>query len=290
MKNAWLVISGCIESSKFSEIYESLNNAATKRDIVFKIKKNSEFTVSTVPEFIISEEKPDFILFWDKDVDLAYAFETLGIPVFNRARSIYICDDKFLTHRELSKFDIPMPKTFKLPFKYPKMDYKQDSFFDLIEEKLSYPMILKCTKGSFGEQVYLCDNRNEIIEKMNNHPYDSMIIQEYIKSEYGRDLRMYMVGNKLVSAITRNNENDFRANIHLGGYGLKYEANDKEIELAREIMKILKLDFAGIDFLFDENKNLLLCEVNSNAHFKELYEVSGINAAENIIEYIDDRT
>lgn len=290
MKNAWLVISGCIESSKFSEIYESLNNAATKRDIVFKIKKNSEFTVSTVPEFIISEEKPDFILFWDKDVDLAYAFETLGIPVFNSARSIYICDDKFLTHRELSKFDIPMPKTFKLPFKYPKMDYKQDSFFDLIEEKLSYPMILKCTKGSFGEQVYLCDNRNKIIEKMNNHPYDSMIIQEYIKSEYGRDLRMYMVGDKLVSAITRNNENDFRANIHLGGYGLKYEANDKEIELAREIMKILKLDFAGIDFLFDENKNLLLCEVNSNAHFKELYEVSGINAAENIIEYIDDRT
>ncbi|MBR6729048.1 MAG: RimK family alpha-L-glutamate ligase, partial [Clostridia bacterium] len=48
--------------------------------------------------------------------------------------------------------------------------------------------------------------------------------------------------------------------------------------------------FAGVDFLFGANGQPILCEVNSNAHFKNLYDCTGVNAAEYIIEYIDEKT
>lgn len=291
MKNGYLIVSGCLDSEKFNELYKCLSDAALKRNIKLDIKKNSDFVIDVTADAVCGMDvRPDFILFWDKDIDLASYFETMNIPVFNSADGLYLCDDKFRTHQALAKYDVPMPKTFKVPFSFKGMKLKNYSFIDKIEEELEYPVILKCTRGSFGEQVYLCKNKNEVISKIEKHVSEPMIIQEYIKSESGKDLRMYMVGEKLTAAIIRTNENDFRANIHLGGYGLKYEPSSKELSLAKKVMNILGLDFAGIDFLFDEDNNLILCEVNSNAHFKELYDVTGVNAAENIMEYIDDRT
>lgn len=289
MKTGWLIVSGCLSSDKFKELYEFLSDAATVKKIKLEIKKNSDFTVCVTEDSVVGmDERPDFVLFWDKDVDLAYAFELMNIPVFNSSEAIYLCDDKFRTHRALSKYDIPMPKTFKVPFSFKGMAFSDYSFIDNIEKELDYPLVIKCTNGSFGEQVYLCNNRLELIERIENHVSEPMIIQEYIKTESGKDLRMYMVGDTLAAAIIRTNEKDFRANIHLGGYGTAYTPDESEIALAYKIMQILGLDFAGIDFLFDKDKGLVLCEVNSNAHFRELYDVTGVNAAENIIEYIDD--
>ena len=291
MKNGYLIVSGCLDSEKFNELYGYLSEAALKRNIKLDIKKNSDFVIDVTADAVCGMGmRPDFILFWDKDIDLASYFETMNIPVFNSSDAIYLCDDKFRTHQALAKYDIPMPKTYKVPFSFKGMRLRDYSFIDQISEELEYPLVLKCTNGSFGEQVYLCNNKKEVIENIEKHVSEPMIIQEYIKSEYGRDLRMYMVGEKLTAAIIRINEKDFRANIHLGGYGLNYEPSSKELSLAKKVMNILGLDFAGIDFLFDKDNNLILCEVNSNAHFKELYDVTGVNAAENIMEYIDDRT
>lgn len=290
MKTGWLIVSGCINSDKFIELYEFLLNAATDKNIKLEIKKNNDFSVCVTEDSIVGlENRPDFVLFWDKDVDLANAFENLNIPVFNGSEAIWLCDDKFRTHKALAKYDIPMPKTYKVPFSFKGMELKNYSFIDNIEKELDYPMIVKRTNGSFGEQVYLCKDKESVIEKIKEHKSDDMIIQEYIKSEYGKDLRMYMVGANAVASIIRTNKSDFRANIHLGGFGTAYQPMKEEVSLAVKIMKILGLDFAGIDFLFDDEKGLVLCEVNSNAHFRELYDVTGVNAAVNIIEYIDDK-
>ena len=51
-------------------------------------------------------------------------------------------------------------------------------------------------------------------------------------------------------------------------------------------IKEIELDFAGIDILFGENDEPVFCEANSNAHFKNLYDLTGVNTAEFIVEYI----
>ena len=58
-----------------------------------------------------------------------------------------------------------------------------------------------------------------------------------------------------------------------------------EIELAEEASRRLGLDFAGIDILFGKD-GPLLCEVNSNAHFKSTYDCTGVDLASLIAEHI----
>ena len=59
--------------------------------------------------------------------------------------------------------------------------------------------------------------------------------------------------------------------------------------MAVDACRALSLDFAGVDILFGPGEKPVLCEVNSNAHFKNLYDCTGINAAESIIRYIKSR-
>ncbi len=91
-----------------------------------------------------------------------------------------------------------------------------------------------------------------------------------------------------MAAMLRENRNDFRANITNGGTATDYTAavTPAQAEMAVEACRALGLDFAGVDILFGPGEEPVLCEVNSNAHFKNLYDCTGVNAAEAILEYI----
>ena len=58
--------------------------------------------------------------------------------------------------------------------------------------------------------------------------------------------------------------------------------------MAIKACKYLGLDFAGVDILFGENNEPILCEINSNAHFINIYNCTGINVADEIMKYIND--
>lgn len=69
----------------------------------------------------------------------------------------------------------------------------------------------------------------------------------------------------------------------------EYTPNDAQIELAVKVCDTLGLDFAGVDILFGENEEPVFCEVNSNAHFKNIYDCTGVNVAEYIIRHIVEK-
>ena len=54
---------------------------------------------------------------------------------------------------------------------------------------------------------------------------------------------------------------------------------DKCFELARYIAQELDIEYAGIDFMFLESGEPILCEINSNAFFEEFEKVTDINVA-----------
>ena len=56
----------------------------------------------------------------------------------------------------------------------------------------------------------------------------------------------------------------------------------EESAIALSACEKLGLDFGGVDLL-ESKEGPLLCEVNSNAHFAALRELSGINPADHII-------
>ncbi len=290
MKTGWLIVNGYLKSEKFEEIYHWLMEAAAKQEIKLQKLTNDQLT-SILPISSGKTDwriKPDFVLFWDKDIRLAQMLEAEGFPVFNSAEAIEICDDKALTYIRLKNTDIEMPKTYIAPMTFFK-EYQDYAFLMQVENSLGYPMVIKENKGSFGEQVYLVENHEEAVKKIQEIGHHEFIMQEYIQESKGRDIRINVVGNQVVTAMERTNDKDFRANITNGGSMKPYTPTEKEAELAVKVCRYLKLDFAGVDILFGKDNQPMLCEVNSNAHFKNIYDCTGVNVADAIMKYIDGK-
>ena len=227
----------------------------------------------------------DFCVFYDKDRYALSEIEKTGIRCFNNYRAMTLCDDKMLTYIALSGLGIPLPETYSAPLCYTSYAKIPDDYFDFLEKKLGFPMIVKECYGSLGKGVRLAENKDElkaIAEELRLKPH---VYQKFISESFGTDLRVIVVGGKYAGAMKRTSFNDFRSNIAAGGKGEKYDANENTIALSEKIADALGLDYCGIDFLFGKD-GLVLCEVNSNAFFKEFEKTTGINVAELYAKHI----
>ena len=312
MKQGWLIVNEYLDTEKFLEIRKLFLSGAMKINVRLLVYTNADFVVNlsdaTVKSRAFDEGEPEFIIFYDKDIALAAALEKMGYRLYNSADAIDVCDSKVKTAEKIAEYNlnckddeakILMPKTYKVPFSYENIGIKDSYSFDFLEyvEKdlceagegaLSdaYPMIIKESNSSFGMGVHLAGSREEAVKLICEYGNKECIIQEYLSYSSGRDYRLQMVSDKCVCAMMRSNENDFRTNITNGGKMSKYRPTDEDLSLARNVMKCLKLDFAGIDIMHDKSGRAVFLEANSNAHFKNIYDLTGINAAEKVIEYI----
>lgn len=284
--NGTIITNAFLQSKQTDETYEWLAQSARRHNINVELKTNADFLANISENCIVpSIDNTDFILFWNKDVCLGRALENQGFKLYNSARSIELCDNKALTTEALANI-IRMPKTFKVPMTFDGIGYNKYDFIDMIADLLAYPFVIKECWGSYGGQVYLANNKAKAIDIFSAIDGTECIVQEYISSSKGRDLRAYVVGDRVVAAMERNNPNDFRANITNGGSSLPYKISESQAQMAISASKALGLDFAGVDILFLDDDEPILCEVNSNAQFKGLYEASGINITDYIFEHI----
>ena len=312
MKQGWLIVNEYLDTEKFLEIRKLFLSGTEKKNVKLTVYTNADFAVdlsgAVVKSRAFDESEPQFIIFYDKDITLAAALEKMGYRLYNSADAIDVCDSKVKTAEKIAEYNlnckddeakILMPKTYKVPFTYENIGIKDSYSFDFLEyvekdlceaEKgaLSgaYPMIIKESNSSFGMGVHLAGSREEAVKLICEYGNKECIIQEYLSYSSGRDYRLQMVSDKCVCAMMRSNENDFRANITNGGKMSEYKPTDEDLSLARNVMKCLKLDFAGIDIMHDKSGRAVFLEANSNAHFKNIYDLTGINAAEKMIEYI----
>ncbi len=288
----WLITNAFLHTHKFSEIHLWLTEAAKKLGVDLTVKTNAEVLVLLDADFANAKctktnDEPEFILFWDKDIRLAKFLEMKGYPVFNSSEGIAACDDKSLTHLYLQEAGIKMPKTIIAPMTFSNIGYNNLGFLEQVEREIPYPIILKECFGSFGQQVYKADNRQELKDRILSIGAKPILFQEFIQSSQGKDIRLQVVGNQVVAAMYRySDKGDFRANISNGGKMKSYEPSQKQMDLAVACCNILGLDFAGVDILFGKNQEPIVCEVNSNAHFKNIYDCTGINIADSILAYI----
>jgi len=207
--------------------------------------------------------------------------ESLGIAVINSSSSIDMVKDKLQTSQLLAKHGIPIPKTMLVRWPINAA---------LVASEIGFPCVVKVITGSYGKGVHLCQSMSafnalmEFIESLNAKK--TMIIQEFIDAKVGSDLRVWVVGGKVIGAMQRTSaNNDFRANISGGGKGQQYEINEEIEFLARETAKIMGLDIAGIDLLFDK-EGFKVCEANSAPGFEGMEQYCNMDIAKAIIDYI----
>lgn len=279
----WLAVNGFLQSNKFQELYGYLAKAAEREGIQLSLKSSSLLCTCLEDELTVCT--PDFVIFWDKDYLLAKRLEQAGIPLFNSAEAMRVCDDKMLMTVTLQG-KVRMPKTVLAPKTFEGVGYTDRVFLRQAVQSLGFPMVVKEAFGSFGAQVYLAEDETQLNAIVDNIAWKPFLMQEFISASKGRDVRINVVGDEVFCAILRENENDFRSNITGGGKGTEYVPTKAQAKLAIDACQALGLDFAGVDVLFGENDLPILCEVNSNPHFKSTFDCTGKDMSVAIFRYI----
>jgi len=208
-------------------------------------------------------------------------FERMGVPVINSSESIDNVKDKLYTHQILAQSNLDIPKTMLL---------KHPIDVDFVQKNIGFPAIVKTISGSYGRGVFLAETKKQFKQLLTmaelTKPSYNIIIQEFIKDTWGKDLRVLVVNNKVVGCMMRQaTDDDFRANITRGGEGFPYEVNEQIEWLSAESSKALDLDIAGVDLLFD-NGGYKICEVNSNPGFEGMENFTKKNIAGEIVSFI----
>jgi len=283
MQSCWVIYNGSLTSDKFKDQAELMKEAAERAGLCTELKKNYEVMMNLDT---ILENRPDFVVFLDKDILLANFLKNSGIPVFNDPDVIETCDNKAIQYLELSKQGIAMPETIIAPKVYPNFTIKDSGYYEQVLERLGLPMVIKEGHGSFGMKVYLIETEEQFYEKTDELRGIDYVFQEFIATSRGRDIRVNIVGDEIVAAMHRQSETDFRANITNGGVATVIELTDQQKALAIQAAHAVGAEFAGVDLLFGDNEEPLVCEVNAAAHIRNIYNVTGINVADAMIAYI----
>lgn len=279
----WIIYNGSLTSEKFVDQANLMAEAAESYGVKARVLKNTDIPVTL---FKSLEEKPDFAIFYDKDILLGNYLKQQGIPVFNDPEVIETCDNKAKQYIALANAGVPMPKTIVAPKIYPKFTIRHTGYYEQVIRELGLPMIIKEAHGSFGMKVYLIENEEQFYEKVESLSGVDFVFQEYIASSYGRDIRVNVVGGEVVAAMYRHSEIDFRANITNGGVASKVVLTEAQKRVALQAAEAVGAEYAGVDLLFGKADEPIICEVNAAAHIRNIYNVTGVNVGHKLIAYI----
>ena len=307
--NGWLIVNGFLKSDKFDDLYQLLSDAFRKQGVQLTLFPNTAFVnpigepitpltplrplepLAPLTPFGAKEPlrkilSPDFVLFWDKDVALARRLEDAGHPVFNSSGAIACCDDKTSTVIELARHCVPAPRTIAAPKTFEGVGYATHEFLNAAADTFGFPFVIKEAFGSFGQQVYLAHSMDEAEDIVAKIGHKNFLMQEFIASSRGQDLRVNVVGGEAVVSMRRFSATDFRSNVTLGGEMEPMEPAPAQRDAAIAACKAVGADFAGVDILFGPNGEPLVCEVNSNPHFRSTLDCTGVNLADSIASYV----
>ena len=206
--------------------------------------------------------------------------EHLGVAVINTSGAIEAVKDKLYSHQLLAQRNLPIPRTMLARFPVDP---------ELVAQQIGFPCVIKLLVGSYGEGIVLCRDRTsfrdliELVAGLDRS--QSLILQQYIGTRPGQDLRVWVIGGEVIGAmLRRSTDGSFKANISRGGDGEVFALNPEIERLARASAAAVQLEIAGVDLLF-VGTGYCVCEVNSAPGFAGFEAATGINIARAVLEH-----
>ena len=208
-------------------------------------------------------------------------FEMMRVFTTNSSQAISRSRDKLRCLQLLSRLGIGMPVT---GFAHSTKDVE-----GLMGIVGGAPLVIKLLEGTQGIGVVLAETdkaAESVIEAFRGLDAN-ILVQEFIKESAGRDVRCFVIGDRVVASMLRvGKEGEFRSNIHRGGHGEKVKLSPDERSTAVRAAKAMGLKVAGVDLL-RSNHGPLVLEVNSSPGLEGIEAATGIDVASKIIEYVE---
>jgi len=207
--------------------------------------------------------------------------EFMDIPVLNKFDVANVCGNKMFMTLLLKKNNIPTPKTY--------FSFSSESAAENLE-KVGYPLVIKPVIGSWGRGVMPIKDKDTMeavseIRAITDSPHDRIYyLQELIKRP-PRDIRVITIGDEPIAAMYRKSSGGFKTNIALGADPELCEITKEMEDMAARASKAMGGGILGIDMMEDEQRGLVVHEVNNTVEFKGLARVAKRNIPKEMIEF-----
>ena len=207
-------------------------------------------------------------------------FQEMDVFCANTAHGITNSRDKLRSLQILSRHHIGITRT---TFVRDKKDV-----LPAIERVGGAPVVIKLIEGTQGIGVLLAETlkaAESIIELLQSQK-QNVLIQKFVAESKGKDIRAFVVGDRVVAAMRRVAQGqEFRSNVHRGGIAEAVELDDVYSETAVRAAQILGLRVAGVDML-EGAKGPQIMEVNSSPGLEGIETCTDLDVAGAVIDYI----
>lgn len=210
-------------------------------------------------------------------------FEEMDVFCANTASGITNSRDKLRSLQILSRHHIGIPRT---TFVNDKKDV-----LPAIKRVGGAPVVIKLIEGTQGIGVLLAESTKaaeSIIELLQSQK-QNVLIQKFVAESKGKDIRAFVVGDRVVAAMRRVAQGqEFRSNVHRGGVAEAVDLSEEYRQTAVRSAQILGLRVAGVDML-ESDAGPQVMEVNSSPGLEGIERCTNLDIAGAIVEYIAAR-
>jgi ribosomal protein S6--L-glutamate ligase len=204
--------------------------------------------------------------------------QTQTAPVFNPPKALETCVDKFLCTARLSQAGLPVPRTITCE----SSNRAMEAFGELGGDIVVKPLF-----GSEGRGMLRISERElawrtfRAIEQTGGILY----LQEFVQHP-GWDVRVFVIGERIVGAMKRSAKGDWRTNVAQGGTAERFRLAPVENAVALNAARATGATIAGIDLIQDNHGEWLVLEVNAVPGWKALAPTCGIDVAREIVDFV----
>ncbi len=209
-------------------------------------------------------------------VDALHRLARLGVAVVNSPRCIERTVDKYFTSALLEDAGLPTPRTRVCE----RLDDALEAF-----EALGGDVVIKPLFGSEGRGIVrvtdpdLAYRTCRALEVTRSVFY----LQEFVPHG-GRDLRAFVVGGRLVAAMTRRAAG-WKTNVSQGARTEAAVLSGALERLSLQAAALVEADYAGVDLLHAEDGRALVIEVNGIPGWRGLQQTTEVDVAAVIAEH-----
>jgi ribosomal protein S6--L-glutamate ligase len=211
-------------------------------------------------------------------MDLLHRAQARGVAVLNPPRALETCVDKYLATVYLEAAGLRVPPTVVCQH----ADAALEAF-----QALGGDVVVKPLFGSEGRgMVRVCDpelawRTFRTLERTQSVLY----LQQFIRHP-GWDLRVFVLGGRVLTAMRRHGNGDWRTNVAQGGTGEVVRPGAEEERLALRAAAAVGAPLAGIDLLPGPAGEWYVIEVNAVPGWRALAPATGVDVAAAVLDFL----
>ncbi len=213
-------------------------------------------------------------------MDVLHRLVSSGVPVLNPPRALEAAVDKYLACCRMDAAGLPVPPTIACE--------NADDALAAFDE-LGRDVVVKPLFGSEGKGITRVTDPDiayrvfKSLERLGSVLY----VQKFIAHD-GFDTRAFVLGDRMLAAMRRRHDSDWRTNVARGATGEPTELSPAESDLALRAARAVGAVIAGVDILHGRDGHSYVLEVNAVPGWRALARVTDRDVAADVLRFVAD--